>query len=191
MEKKTSPPRTGLKTFPSANAPADEVRTYITQLLVNKYNVSVDDAEKHASKWEIGQFSRLTPASQETIQRIFGDNVGLCIYSAIQEDLSELLDARPLAIISSYAASASALALASVVLLLILPELGLQAKQDRITWAVSPVWWFLSAASWAFYAIKHPLNPVRAVLSFIGGFVVVLVGINMFLFPWEEMMRQI
>lgn len=101
MEKKTSPPRTGLKTFPSANAPADEVRTYITQLLVNKYDVPVDDAEKHASKWEIGQFSRLTPASQETIQRIFGDNVGLCIYSAIQEDLSELLDARPLAIISS------------------------------------------------------------------------------------------
>ncbi|KAJ5357048.1 hypothetical protein N7517_011657 [Penicillium concentricum] len=92
---------TGLTTFPPANAPADQVRTYITQLLVNKYDVPVDVAEKHASKWEIGRFSQLTPASRETLQRIFGDNVGLCIFSTLQEDLTEVMNKRPSAILSS------------------------------------------------------------------------------------------
>jgi len=98
MEKKSLP--TGVTAFPSASAPAEEVRTYITQLLVNKYDVPVDVAEKHANKWEIGRFSQLTPASRDTVQRIFGDNVGLCIHSTVQEDLSEVMNKRPSAILS-------------------------------------------------------------------------------------------
>ncbi|KAJ5178648.1 uncharacterized protein N7500_001347 [Penicillium coprophilum] len=90
----------GLTTFPSANAPAEQVRTYITQLLVNKHDVPIDVAEKHASKWEIGRFSQLMPASQETLQRIFGDNVGWCIFSAIREDRIELINKKPSAILS-------------------------------------------------------------------------------------------
>ncbi|THC88369.1 hypothetical protein EYZ11_012179 [Aspergillus tanneri] len=93
------------KTLPLGSAPADEVRTYITQLLVKNNDVPVDIAEKYASKWEIGQFSQLTQASEEALQRIFGDNVGLCVYIALQEalreDISKVLDKRPSAIISS------------------------------------------------------------------------------------------
>ncbi|KAJ5813196.1 hypothetical protein N7447_010219 [Penicillium robsamsonii] len=130
MEKKISLP-TGLTTLPPPNAPAEQVRTYITQLLVNRYDVPVDVAETHASKWEIGRFSQLTPASRETLQRIFGDNVGLCIFSTLQEDLTEFMNKRPSAIISGYVAAASSLALASVVLLFFLPELGLQSMQGN------------------------------------------------------------
>ncbi|KAJ5200804.1 hypothetical protein N7491_008390 [Penicillium cf. griseofulvum] len=177
MEKKISV-STGLTKFPSAFAPADEVRTYITQVLINKYDVPVDVAEKHANKWEIGRFSQLTPASRDTIQRIFGDNVGLCIHSAVQEDLAEVMNQKPSAIISGYAATASSLSLATVLLLLFLPELGLQAKHaDRIMWAASPVWWFLFAGSWGFYAIKHPLNEITITLSSLGAFAAIMTGV--------------
>ncbi|CAI7656229.1 unnamed protein product [Penicillium glandicola] len=129
MEMKISLPTTGPKAFPPASAPADVVRAYIAKLLVDKYDVPADVAEKHADKWEIGRFSQLTAASRDTVQRIFGDNVGLCIHIAIREELLEALNKRPSAIISSYAAISSSLALASILVLFILPELGLQANE--------------------------------------------------------------
>ncbi|KAF7587374.1 hypothetical protein BBP40_007362 [Aspergillus hancockii] len=160
MEFTISLPTTASRTLPKGSAPAEEVRSYTTQLLVKKYDVPIDIAEKYASKWEIGRFSQLTSASRETLQRIFGDNVGLCVYSALREDISKILDEKPSVIISGYAATTSALVLVSVLLLFFLPELGLQAKQDRVTWAASPVWWFLFAVSGIFHAIKHPLRIV-------------------------------
>lgn len=93
-------PKSASKTLLPDSAPADEVRTYITQLLVKRYDTDVDFAEKYASKWEIGRFSQLSSASQETLRGIFGNNVGICIYDTLQEDISKTHDATPSVIIS-------------------------------------------------------------------------------------------
>ncbi|RAH77839.1 hypothetical protein BO86DRAFT_403261 [Aspergillus japonicus CBS 114.51] len=69
----------------SDSATADEVRTYIIQALVTKHDVTVDLATKQAANWDIGRGSELRAATIDH-QRVFGDNVGLCLHRAIRED---------------------------------------------------------------------------------------------------------
>jgi hypothetical protein len=48
-------------------------------------------------------------------------------------------------------------------------------------WAASPVWWFLCAGSWVFYAFKHPLNETTIALSSLGAFFAIMAGITLLL----------
>lgn len=88
------------KKLPSPSAPAEQVRAYITQLLVTKYSTPVEIAEKHARKWEIGTFSQLTKASQQNLSDIFNSNVGLCLYNALRDDMCDYLDEQPSVILA-------------------------------------------------------------------------------------------
>lgn len=88
------------KKLPSPSAPAEEVREYITQLLVTRYSTPVDIAEKHASKWEIGTFSQLRQASPRSLSDIFNSNVGLCLGNALQDDMRDHLDEQPSVIVA-------------------------------------------------------------------------------------------
>ncbi|KAL2871442.1 uncharacterized protein BJX67DRAFT_342244 [Aspergillus lucknowensis] len=177
MQRSISLPEKIRGTLPAPNAPADQVRAYITQLLITKHHVAPDAAEKYAGKWEIGAFSQLASAPQNTIQRIFGDNAGWCIYNGMREDLFKAQDRKTSVILSAWAVRISAPALASVLFLLFSPELGLQSAQDRITWAAHPSWWLCFGISGLLYFFYHPHRDVEGLTSLLFGFFSVVVGI--------------
>ena len=76
--------------IPSESATPEEVRMYITELLIDDYFTPPNEAKQHASKWEIGRCSQLFLNTEETQRRIFGENVGLCIHRALQQRMRAL-----------------------------------------------------------------------------------------------------
>jgi AraC-like DNA-binding protein len=71
--------------LPSTSAPASTVREYIRQTLITTHSVPANIAEQLSEKWDIGRGYEFRQASLGHLQRVFGDNVGLCLYHAVRE----------------------------------------------------------------------------------------------------------
>ncbi|OJJ98905.1 hypothetical protein ASPACDRAFT_61600 [Aspergillus aculeatus ATCC 16872] len=151
----------------SDSATADEVRTYIIQALVTKHAVTVDFATKQAANWDIGRGSELRAATLDHLQRVFDDNVGLCLHRAIREDeVTPGPEAQtPLIQISKYAAIAASMGIVIILACLFLPELGLQSARNRVIWASYSVPWPIFAACATNYAYQRPVQDSIATLS--------------------------
>ena len=72
--------------IPDRSATSEEVRRYIVQALKSKQNVSPDFAEEAAQSWRLGRGSELHDAKLEYFQKLFGVEIGFCIYKNVCED---------------------------------------------------------------------------------------------------------
>lgn len=75
--------------FPVDSAGPDIVRDYIIQTLIRKHEATPEYAEKLATCWQLGRVRELRSATLKHLQDDFGNDVGLCIYRAIREDMLE------------------------------------------------------------------------------------------------------
>ncbi|KAL4781363.1 hypothetical protein BJX76DRAFT_335637 [Aspergillus varians] len=175
--------QTAPRSLPAPSAPADEVRAYIVQLLVEKHKTPLDVAEKHASKWEIGTFTQLSEASGDSLAAIFGPNVGMCLKSWVEDDVCEVMDSQPLVIFWKYATRITGFILVSLLVLLFLPDMGLQSPYTRITWVASPIPWYLFALSGVIYVSKNPTDQLRVLLLGVTAFSAFGVGFCLMITP--------
>ncbi|OJJ07184.1 hypothetical protein ASPVEDRAFT_88438 [Aspergillus versicolor CBS 583.65] len=150
--------------LPSPSASAEEVRAYITQLLVTKYSTPVEIAASHAAKWEIGTFSQLSKASLQSLSDIFNSNVGLCLYNGVREDMCDHLEKQPSVIFAKYVARISVVILVSVLLLALSWSLGFPIPKDVALWAKSPLPWFFFSGAMVYYVYKHSFKDSSGVV---------------------------
>lgn len=71
---------------PIRTASANEVREYITDLLANKHNTTVEIAVEVASKWKLGRGYDFLDASSDEFNKMFGKEFGNCLYKSTAED---------------------------------------------------------------------------------------------------------
>ncbi|CDM32822.1 hypothetical protein EN45_042060 [Penicillium chrysogenum] len=72
--------------IPNRSATYEEVRIYIAQTLISKYNAGHDFAEDTARSWRLGRGSELYDAKLEYFQEVFGMDTGLCLFQSVCED---------------------------------------------------------------------------------------------------------
>lgn len=75
--------------FPVDSAGPDIVRDYIITTLIRKHEATPEYAEKLATSWQLGRVRELRSATLKHLQDDFGNDVGLCIYRSIREDMLE------------------------------------------------------------------------------------------------------
>ncbi|PYH48635.1 uncharacterized protein BP01DRAFT_421069 [Aspergillus saccharolyticus JOP 1030-1] len=168
------------RTIPSQSATAEEVRKYIIQALVTKHHVTVDFATEQAMHWDIGRGCELRAATLDHLQRVFGDNVGLCLYRAIREDERVCCEQDHFTQISKHAATTASVLVATMFGLLFLPELGLQAPQDRIIWAAYPGPWLGFAVCAIHYGYRrNEQGSLQTMGWYIAGFSGVVMAVEL------------
>ncbi|KAI9376427.1 hypothetical protein BJX61DRAFT_489883 [Aspergillus egyptiacus] len=69
--------------LPDRSASAAEVRSYITQTLLSRYNANREFAEHAACAWQIGRGAELHDASLTFFQQVFGTEVGFCLHRSV------------------------------------------------------------------------------------------------------------
>ncbi|KAL2858959.1 hypothetical protein BJX68DRAFT_144388 [Aspergillus pseudodeflectus] len=166
--------------LPSTSAPASTVRTYITQTLITTHAVTPDVAELLAEKWDIGRGHEFRQASLGHLQRVFGDNVGLCLYHAVREASPAPVEVTRLQVWSLVAADITGLLLTGVVILRFMPNvLGLGDQRDPIMWAANPAWWLAFGVCAVNAAYQRRIQSIRDGLLLVGGWLAFLVGIKL------------
>ncbi|KAL2822111.1 hypothetical protein BJX63DRAFT_378126 [Aspergillus granulosus] len=79
--------------LPDRSASAAEVRSYITQILLSRYNADSEFAEETVQRWQLGRGAELHDASLNFFQQVFGDEVGFCLYRSVLDDRNEAYEA--------------------------------------------------------------------------------------------------
>ncbi|KAJ0419365.1 hypothetical protein BJY00DRAFT_286352 [Aspergillus carlsbadensis] len=167
--------------LPSISAPASAVREYITEVLITTHAVAPKAAELFARKWDIGRGYELRQASLAHLQRVFGDNLGLCLYHAVRG----MGDAAAggltrVQVYSGLAADITGLLLAGVVILRFMPNVfGLRDQRDPIMWAAHPGWWFSFALCAVNSAYQQPIQDTKGGLTLVAGFLAFMIGIEL------------
>ncbi|CEL08564.1 hypothetical protein ASPCAL11713 [Aspergillus calidoustus] len=64
-------------------ATTEEVRSYLTQILTEKYTAHPEFAEEACASWKLGRGAELHDANLEYFQQIFGNEVGFCLYGNV------------------------------------------------------------------------------------------------------------
>ncbi|KAL5341494.1 hypothetical protein BJX70DRAFT_358951 [Aspergillus crustosus] len=72
--------------IPPRSAGVEEIRTYIRQTLKSTYHTDEKLAEEAALSWRIGRGSELQDLSLDYFQRVFGVDIGLCIFRSVVGD---------------------------------------------------------------------------------------------------------
>lgn len=72
--------------LPVRSASAAEVREYIAQVLLSRYNADREVAEEAARSWRLGLGAEIHDASLEFFQQVFGAEIGFCLYRGILDD---------------------------------------------------------------------------------------------------------
>ncbi|PYI32446.1 hypothetical protein BP00DRAFT_445487 [Aspergillus indologenus CBS 114.80] len=145
-------------------------------------NVDSSGGVTLTANWDIGRGSELRAATLDHLQRVFGDNVGLCLHRAIREDeVTPGPEAQTLLIqMSKYAAIAAYMGIVTILACLFLPELGLQSARDRIIWASYSVPWLIFAACATNYAYQRPVHDSIVTLRwYISGAMAVMMAIEL------------
>ncbi|OJJ42641.1 hypothetical protein ASPZODRAFT_169935 [Penicilliopsis zonata CBS 506.65] len=75
--------------LPAQSATPAEVRSYIARTLKFKHSATWEFASQKAELWEIGRGSELCASKRESLEKLFGVNVGLCLFQGIREDEDE------------------------------------------------------------------------------------------------------
>jgi hypothetical protein len=69
--------------IPDRFATTEEVRSYLTQILTEKYTAHPEFAEEACASWKLGRGAELHDANLEYFQQIFGNEVGFCLYGKV------------------------------------------------------------------------------------------------------------
>ncbi|KAL3450060.1 hypothetical protein BJX65DRAFT_305522 [Aspergillus insuetus] len=168
--------------LPPPSAPASTVRTYITQTLITTHSIPRAVSEHLAEKWDIGRGYEFRHASRDHLQRVFGDNAGLCLYHAIREarSVAASVELTRLQAWSRLAADITGLLLAGVVILRFMPNvLGLRDRRDPIMWAANPSWWLAFGACAVNSAYQQHIQNTKDGLILVGGCLAFLVGVEL------------
>lgn len=72
--------------IPDRSAGLEQVRTYIRQTLTSKHKTDENFADEAARSWRLGRGSELHDATLEYLQKVFGVDIGLCLFNSIRED---------------------------------------------------------------------------------------------------------
>ncbi|KAI9371088.1 hypothetical protein BJX61DRAFT_512763 [Aspergillus egyptiacus] len=72
--------------IPDRSASAAEVRSYITEILISRYNADRELAEETACSWQLARGAELHDASLKVFQDVFGAEVGFCLYRSVLDD---------------------------------------------------------------------------------------------------------
>ncbi|KAB8262970.1 hypothetical protein BDV32DRAFT_119805 [Aspergillus pseudonomiae] len=72
--------------IPDRSAGPEQVRTYIRQTLTSKHKTEENFADEAARCWRLGRGSELHDATLEYLQKVFGVDIGLCLYNSVRED---------------------------------------------------------------------------------------------------------
>lgn len=75
--------------LPAPSAGPNQVRAYITELLVNKHDYPRTDAAKIASKWSFSTARYLRAASRYYFDEDFGFRLGWQLHESIREGIYE------------------------------------------------------------------------------------------------------
>lgn len=73
--------------LPSFVTGPNEVRAYLTRILVSKHDATPDIAQQIANKWGLGRPGDLRLASERYFDRVFGSEIGTFIFRTVQEDI--------------------------------------------------------------------------------------------------------
>ncbi|KAJ5105765.1 hypothetical protein NUU61_003112 [Penicillium alfredii] len=73
--------------FPPADAGPNQVREYLTQILILKHDIYKDEAKATANLWQIGRGVDLAKATEASFSRLFGEAVGPFLYTSVHEDV--------------------------------------------------------------------------------------------------------
>ena len=82
-------------TLPSLADGPNQVREYLSHVLVANHDASSTLAANIASKWQLGRFSDLRETSGTDFENIFGSEVGKLLFKSVQEDLANEFYASP------------------------------------------------------------------------------------------------
>ncbi|KAL3450320.1 hypothetical protein BJX65DRAFT_270580 [Aspergillus insuetus] len=69
--------------IPDRSATTEDVRSYLTQILTEKYAAHPEFAEEACASWKLGRGAELHDANLEYFQQIFGNEVGFCLYRKV------------------------------------------------------------------------------------------------------------
>ncbi|OJJ76961.1 hypothetical protein ASPBRDRAFT_220682 [Aspergillus brasiliensis CBS 101740] len=141
--------------FPVDSAGPDIVRDYIIQVLIRKHEATPEYAEKLATCWQLGRVRELRDATLKHLQEDFGNDVGLCLYRSVREDMLEDWQETTAAAVTIWLVSTATMIHIVVLGLFILPELGLMTPCERILLAKSPASWLLFGFAWINYAYQR------------------------------------
>ncbi|KAL3465580.1 hypothetical protein BJX64DRAFT_252693 [Aspergillus heterothallicus] len=73
--------------LPPRTATANEVRAFLTETLITKYNFADENlAEAATENWRVGRGAELHDASLEYFQQLFGVEVGFCLHRSVGEE---------------------------------------------------------------------------------------------------------
>lgn len=73
--------------LPPGSAGPNEVRAYITQILISKHDAALDVAQQIANQWQFGRPNDLRRAGMKLFNQVFGTEVGTSLFRTVQEDI--------------------------------------------------------------------------------------------------------
>ncbi|GKZ85034.1 hypothetical protein AnigIFM56816_010596 [Aspergillus niger] len=168
--------------FPVDSAGPDIVRDYIIQTLIRKHEATPEYAEKLATCWQLGRVRELRSATLKHLQDDFGNDVGLCIYRAIREDMLEDWQETTAAAVTIWSVSTATMIHLVVVGLFILPELGLMQPCERIRVAKSPASWLLFGFAYLNYHYQRQDIEEPGHISLAGPVGLLSISVGLYLF---------
>ncbi|KAL3490656.1 hypothetical protein BJX62DRAFT_206843 [Aspergillus germanicus] len=71
--------------IPDRSATTEDVRSYLTQILTEKYAAHPEFAEEACASWKLGRGAELHDANLEYFQQLFGNEVGFCLHRKVLE----------------------------------------------------------------------------------------------------------
>ncbi|KAL5358452.1 hypothetical protein BJX96DRAFT_146628 [Aspergillus floccosus] len=73
--------------LPPLAAGPNEVRAYITRILVSKHDAAPELAQQIASQWTLGRPGDLRRAGVKYFDQVFGSDIGTFLFRTVQEDI--------------------------------------------------------------------------------------------------------
>jgi hypothetical protein len=81
----------------------NQVREYLTQILIANHGAPSTLAANIANGWQLGRFSDLHETTRYDFENIFGSEVGKLFYRRVQEDLANEFYASPVGVFNYWA----------------------------------------------------------------------------------------
>lgn len=75
--------------LPLESASANQIQEFITQTLIIRLGCTPELAGEKGALWAVGHGADLRAASAGDFERIFGANVGLCLFRSVVDDKDE------------------------------------------------------------------------------------------------------